>query len=416
MTNDESYYWVWAKHMQLSFYDHPPFVAWLFWLGQALHLPGTMVRWPGVLLGQATLALWLLILKPFFSEEQRFYWLVLALLSPLVGGTNLVVTPDLPLLFCNALALLIYFRWKKDPRWGWALAFGFAMGLGFSAKYVMVLFPLFLFPVILMSRAERPAFLRQFGWIFLGALAGTLPVWLWNLLNDFASFRFQADHGLGERPYKLSWTIEYVLAQIGLIFPIILYWALRARRKLPLAFHMLAWGPLVFFLLTTSRRYSEANWPIVAHPVILALAVASFPRNMRGLQTTIALWWTALVTLAVLVILQPPFVRASHMREFHGFDAVVAASRGLEPLYARSYQLAAKMDFETRRPVYKLRGMNRKDFYDYLDESEPRAKVYYVAAEKGDQLPLEYVARGHHIVSRQPVDDTYEIWRVEVGP
>jgi hypothetical protein len=28
LTNDEAYYWVWAQHMQWSFYDHPPFVAW----------------------------------------------------------------------------------------------------------------------------------------------------------------------------------------------------------------------------------------------------------------------------------------------------------------------------------------------------------------------------------------------------
>ncbi|MDP1934501.1 MAG: glycosyltransferase, partial [Nitrosomonas sp.] len=33
---DEAYYWQYAQHMDLSFYDHPPMVAWLIWFGTAL--------------------------------------------------------------------------------------------------------------------------------------------------------------------------------------------------------------------------------------------------------------------------------------------------------------------------------------------------------------------------------------------
>ena len=33
---DEAYYWNYAQHMDLSFFDHPPMVAWLIWLGTGL--------------------------------------------------------------------------------------------------------------------------------------------------------------------------------------------------------------------------------------------------------------------------------------------------------------------------------------------------------------------------------------------
>jgi len=33
---DEAYYWQYAQHMDLSFYDHPPMVAWLIWLGTSI--------------------------------------------------------------------------------------------------------------------------------------------------------------------------------------------------------------------------------------------------------------------------------------------------------------------------------------------------------------------------------------------
>lgn len=413
LTNDEAYYWVWSQHMQWSFYDHPPFVAWLFWLGNQLHGPLSIVRWPGVLLGHGTLAIWLLILEPFFDEEQRVYWLLLALLSPLIGGTNLVVTPDLPLLFFNALSLLMFYKWRKSPHWPWALAFGLAMGLGFTSKYVMVLFGLSIFPLVVLSKQVRNPFFRQFPWIVLGVIVGTFPVWIWNFMNDFASLRFQAEHGLGKTHWKPSWTFEYILAQIGLIFPPILYWALRARRQLPMIFHLLAWVPLLFFLSTTSRGYAEANWPLVAYPPIFALAVSAIPASRRAIQITLRIWAVLLALLAVIIIVQPNWSKTMKFREFHQFDNVIAAAHDLAPLYARSYQMAAKMQFELKRPVYKLHGMNRKDFYDYLPESEPAQKSYYLAVEKGDSLPVSYSSRGHKVVEVKAVDDQFEIWRVE---
>lgn len=105
LTNDEAYYWVWSQHLQLSYDDHPPFVAWLFWIGDHLPQIGTSVRWPGVLLAHGTLFVWLKILEPFLDVNQRREWMWLALLSPLMGGSAILVTPDLPLMFFYALSL-----------------------------------------------------------------------------------------------------------------------------------------------------------------------------------------------------------------------------------------------------------------------------------------------------------------------
>ncbi len=410
LTNDEAYYWVWSRHLQLSYYDHPPFVAWLFWLGDHVMKLGGSVRWPGVILAHAALWVWLRVLEPFLDPAQRRQWLWLALLSPLMGGSGIVVTPDLPLMFFYALALWLFFRWQKTPTWTWALAFGLALGVGFSSKYMMVLFVLSLLPFTLLSSNLRKAFWPSLPWMLVGAVAGATPVWLWNVQNDFASFKFQAAHGLGRRVWKPSWTFEYIGAQILLIFPVILYWAVRARRKLPIVFHFLAWTPLLFFFFTTYRGYVEANWPIVAYPAVFALAVASYPLNARAIQGTVILWGTLLASLAAIVIAEPPWSKALKFREFHQFDRVIAAAKPYEPMYARSYQMAAKMHYELQRPVYKLRGMNRKDFFDYLEQSAPNAPEYYVAIVKGEPLPAIY--KEHKVVETIPVDDKFEIIKV----
>jgi 4-amino-4-deoxy-L-arabinose transferase-like glycosyltransferase len=409
LTNDEAYYWVWSQHPQLSYYDHPPFVAWLFWLGDHMRAFGG-VRWPGVLLAHATLFVWLKILEPFLDLNQRRQWLWLALLSPLMGGSAILVTPDLPLMFFYALSLWLFFRWQKSPTIGWSLAVGLAMGVGFSSKYMMVLFVMSLLPFTLLNSKLRKDLLRALPWMFMGAVAGATPVWLWNVQNDFASFRFQAAHGLGRKIWKPSWTFEYIGAQIMLVFPVILYWAIRSRKKLPVMFHYLAWTPLLFFLFTTYRGYVEANWPIVAYPAIFALAVAAYPQNLRALQGTVLLWGVLLASFAAIVIAEPPWSKSLKFREFHQFDQAIAAGRALEPLYGRSYQMAAKMSFELHRPVYKLRGMNRRDFFDYLEQSVPTAKEYYVVIEKGEALPATYV--DHKIVETLPVDEKYEIIKV----
>ena len=180
MTNDEAYYWVWSQNMQLSFYDHPPMVAWLMWLGHKVAMLGGGVRWPGVLLAHAALAIWLRILAPYLTERQLKAWLWLAILSPLVGGSAILVTPDLPLMFFFALALWVFIRWQSSPNWLWSLLLGLAMGLGFTAKYMMVLFALALLPVVLTQAKSRATFVRMLPLILIGGIVGTAPVWLWN--------------------------------------------------------------------------------------------------------------------------------------------------------------------------------------------------------------------------------------------
>lgn len=412
LTSDEAYYWVWSRHLQLSYYDHPPMVAWLFWLGDFLRfLPGS-VRWPAVVLGHATIAVWLWLLEPFLNERQKVQFTWMMLLSPLVGGSALVVTPDLPLMFFYALSVAMYFRWLERPTWQVSLLFGLAMGLGLSSKYMMVLLPLSLAPLLLFSKPVRALFWKWWPVLFIGGVIGSSPVWLWNILNDFASIKFQTAHGLGRKFWKPSWTIEYIAAQIGLIFPVVLYWATRTRR-MPWVFHFMAWIPLGFFLFTTSRGYVEANWPIVAYPAIFALAASQGPFAERTLRATELLWGVLLSALFVVVLVQPAWTAGSKVREFHQFNKLVADSAALEPLFARSYQMAAKLHYEQNRPVFKLLGMNRKDFYDYLRESDPKSGVYYLAVEKGDVLPIQYSSNGHKIVETIPVDERFEIWKVE---
>ncbi len=242
-------------------------------------------------------------------------------------------------------------------------------------------------------------------------------MWLWNILVDFASIRFQVDHGLGKSVWKPSWTIEYVLAQIGLIFPLALYWALKARRKLPHCLSSSRVGAVAIFLGDDIARIFGSELADRGVPC----GVCTRGEHDSGEPARDSNHAAHLGSVARGTCIHY-FVPASRGRSRSSFVSSVnsirsrTSARNLEPLFARSYQMAAKMHFDLQRPVYKLRGMNRKDFYDFLPDSEPHERLYYLAVEKGDSLPLPFSSRGHKVAEVIPVDERFEIWKVVVTP
>lgn len=140
LASDESYYWVWSHHLQLSYFDHPPFVAWLFKLGHPFESFGHWVRLPAVIMGHLTLLMWCLFLKARFDNLKIKSWLELVFFSPLLGYGALIVTPDIPLLFFWSLGLISLVQLVETRKLRWYLILGLALGLGFSSKYHMALF------------------------------------------------------------------------------------------------------------------------------------------------------------------------------------------------------------------------------------------------------------------------------------
>ncbi len=86
----------------------------------------------------------------------------------------------------------------------------------------------------------------------------------------------------------------------------------------------------------------------------------------------------------------------------------------LDPVYARSYQMASKLSFDVKKNIYKLKNINRRDFYDGISESEPKSEKFYLIAEKTDQLPPNYKDAGYKVEAKTPVSgsDVFEVWEV----
>lgn len=387
LSADESYYWVWTRHLDIGYFDHPPMVAWLFALGKFLEPFGHAVRWPAVLLGHGTIVVWGLLMKDFFPERARLLWLGLFLACPLTGVGGIIVTPDLPLLFFWSLSLHFFFRISRQPRARYFFALGAALGLGFCSKYHIVLLPLSLLPLFFFKDVRGVFRHPSLFLTFMTGLIFCSPVLGWNATHDWESFRFQLSHGLGSRGFEWSWPLEYLVGELLLIFPPVLLATFHAggkdvSKKLLVAS---AFGPLLFFLVTSLRAPVELNWPVIAFPSIFALAALTIGR--AAFRADLAFWIVVQIGLIASVFAPISFPLHEKLAEPVRFKILADLPKTSAPLYASTYQMASSLWYASGVPVYKLRGMSRLDMFDAWEGSLPPKGKFYLLREPGQSLP-----------------------------
>ncbi|OQW50573.1 MAG: hypothetical protein A4S09_01920 [Proteobacteria bacterium SG_bin7] len=422
---DEAYYWVWSKNLQLSYYDHPGMIAWLFSLGSFLDNIFQACRIPGVILGHFTILIWFLILKDEIREKNYPLYMIGLSLIPLSGMGSLIMTPDLPLLFFWSLSLFAFLSTVKEENKkrliGYYLLLGGALGLGFCAKYHIVLFPMAAFGYLILEKKLRSVHWKYLGFCLLSFIIFSTPTWLWNFQHDFISFRYQLNHGLGKTTPSLLWPTRYVTDQLLLIFPPILLLAFTKIRGLKSELSWLnyfAWTPIVFFFFTSFKGQVEANWTATAYPAIFSLAfiAAQAKERLRWIKIT-AIIWLALFSLTLSQLAFhwiPSSSITKKMDEIHQYKPLVAAATKQIPLFTSNYQMASLLSFYVKKPFFKLNSVGRKDFFDYLPGSKPTTKEFYWSANDTTPLPAWAMDAGYEIVDEKTVKESLILYTVRV--
>lgn len=405
---DEAYYWVWGQKPDWSFFDHPPMIGWWFTLADHLGFTGTFNRWPGVIMAHGALWVWIRILRENFPEVDLRTWLWLYLLCPFTGLAGLAMTPDLPLSLFWALATFFALRFLRDGDLRSATGLGFSLGAGFLSKYMIVLFPLALVPLMGNASIRR----RVFSWpvlctVLSGALL-SLPVLWWNRVHEGLSFSFQLKHGLQPSAWHWSMTGEYLFGVCLVLLPVLpslFRFSLVARANTLLLF---ATGltPFLFFALTSLRAPVELNWPMMGLPALLTAIAWSKVRTPRWGR----FYYGALSFLLALALVLPSQINpVKKAHEATRYEVLLPFVQEYQPLFASSYQMASVLWFRSSRPVYKLRGSRRFDMYDLWPESLPEAEVFYFARERGDRWPEAFPQSAATLIRQ--VDD-FELWEM----
>ena len=205
LSPQEAYYWQYARHPALSYFDHPPAAAWT-------------IRAFTLLLGDSertvrlAAAGWSAVFCFFFFLSGRrllgsraaLTATAVMLVSPFFSIGQTIITPDTPLVAGWIAAFYFTGRALQEERPAWLLAAGAAAGVATLGKYTGFLLLPQIFLALLLDRRGRRMLATPYPWI--GAVLTLLifsPVVIWNANHGWASFGFQfGSHGLvrgGER-------------------------------------------------------------------------------------------------------------------------------------------------------------------------------------------------------------------------
>ncbi len=422
---DEAYYWYWSKHLDWSYYDHPPMVAYVMALFTALGGDSEFfVRLGGLLCSVLGLVLLYHAGTRLFPKDSRFSWEVLLILNMtlLFSAGCIIQTPDTPMLLFWTAALYCGVRIITEGRAYWWYAWGVALGMGLLSKYTMILAVPCQLSFLLFSRPHRHWLTRREPYVAL-FIAGIIfsPVLVWNWQHGWLSFAFQSRQGFSvSEEFVGSKLLEYVGGQAGVITPGIflgfVIYTLKGfckliREEAPeyLYLALYSWPVLAFFAVSTAvGEVAEANWPAPAYVAGLMLMWAMYRRacerrpvaNKAFMHVSVGL--ALVMSIVVHVHLMRPIVPLSPGKDvanqFRGWQDLGEAIDKIIATYPHDngYFLVAERGPALAEAVYYSKkahigiDLTRSERYVFLrDTSRLKGKNALILLRTVDESALE---------------------------
>jgi len=377
----DAYYYMYSRHMSLSYFDHPAGVAVLLKAGTFL-LGNTPAAVKFCAFFTSLLSLFVIhrLALHFISKQRALIFICILGCTPMFGILSWIVTPDVPMMLCWALAVLFIYKADSEnkPVW-WALA-GIFTGLAFDSKYtaVFILAGLFFY---LIARPDRWRRIFSIGvFLFVLAFAATvLPVFIWNMENNWASIHFQT----AQRFKALSPTLnpQYPVAvmamQIFLLLPWLFYYFVKSFRsyKKDKSHYFLvcfSFPMFIFFLLISLFYWVKINWMM---PAFITGALLGF----QALSAKQVKWHMITATLffilfAIEIVLYPIPVKSHDT--WWGWDRIASEATLLKKetkadfIFATDdYKTSAILRLYLQEKVYAKNIVSEPALqFDYMEE------------------------------------------------
>jgi 4-amino-4-deoxy-L-arabinose transferase-like glycosyltransferase len=283
LTADEAYYWLWSKHLDLGYLDHPPAIAWLIRAGTfAFGDTSFGVRAAGILLsGLATFFIFESARTLLKSELRALAAALLFNLTLMANVEMLAATPDMPSTVTAAAFLFCLVRLQESGAGRWWLWAGVAAGLSLLSKYSALFLIAGAFFWLVLTPRARP-WLKTI-WPWAGALLALvifLPNLYWQTTHNWETFVFQFGRVITGK-FTFRFILEFLATQLGLASPFLFVLGavglVQARRQSDLFLPaMLTWPAVLYFFLHALHDRVQGNWPAFIYPALVILAVSEF--------------------------------------------------------------------------------------------------------------------------------------------
>lgn len=366
---DEAYYWMYSRHLDFGFFDHPPMVGLLIKLGTAI-LGDTVLGvrlFFNLLLVLSVHIMW----KTIDNKSSVVFW-CMVLMFPLVNLGGILALPDLPILFFTSLFFYFLKRYINEDTMKNAIGLGIIIPMLFYSKYHAIL-------IVLLSVMAYPKFcLRKSFWIIvLMSILLFLPHMWWQYKNDWVTFNFHL-FKRAQKNFDINNILNFLSGQIALLgmlnFFIFTYIFIKKKSKnvFERILKFNSYGFLLFLLFLSFRNQIEANWSVTVS-VVFILLFTSYINDVKKPS------FYFLSTLPILLILgmklsliNLDFVlskmsqKESRINEVYGWPERIKQINSIcgdQRIVGDNYQISSKVGFYNQRDIPSLHLGSRDSQY-----------------------------------------------------
>ncbi|ACD66325.1 MAG TPA: phospholipid carrier-dependent glycosyltransferase [Sulfurihydrogenibium sp.] len=420
LSTEEAQYWLWSKHLDLSYYSKPPLIAYFNFISTSI-LGDTEigVRINSIIFGfLITIIIYLFSKEIFKDEKLAFFISVFIYLIPAYDIASIIFLTDTPLAFFYLLLSYLFYKsvYEKKPSL-WILT-GISAGLAFLSKYSAVFF----FPVAMIFVLFFKRDILKEKWFYISILiAGlfTLPVIYWNIVNDFVSFKHVGKlAGADEKTLSINLKHfgDYILGQIGInsvfLFAFMVYGVFRAFKEKDEKLIYLSLSPTIVFVFfggIALFKNVEVNWPAFGYATLYILGgyvvykrflkISIILMFLSGLSIIILFYTPILDKVGLTNLLPPekdPIKRLVGWQELGSYVKSLTEKYQKNFIFSDSYHISSELAFYVKpfRQTYCIRIDRRMNQFDLWEGIEKYENKGYYGIYVTDHLITEKVKSG----------------------
>jgi 4-amino-4-deoxy-L-arabinose transferase-like glycosyltransferase len=349
---DEAQYWWWSHSLNAGYFSKPPLIAWI--VGAATSLLGNSewaIRIASPVLHGFTALVIFAIGRRVFGAREGLLSALAYLTAPGVSYSAWLMSTDVPLLFCWAVALYAYLRAGDEPGWRWTILCGLALGTGLLAKYAMLYLLLGIALAAIPDAKARRMLLgpRAIAIVLIAALVAAPNVW-WNLTHGLSTLAHTAANAGWLHPrYSLSNVFGFLVGQFGVFGPLLMAGFLVALLRLlsgreqsedEIILAAFSVPPLVLMLVQAFLVSANANWAATAYVGATPIAVHELMRWGRGQALWASFCLNGIATLMLWAALVKPV-----LADDAGLGNAFKREEGWQALAAKVSEAAARANY-----------------------------------------------------------------------
>lgn len=323
---DTYYYWDWSRHLDLSYYDGSPMIAY-FIKASTLLFGDTLFALTVVGTLSTALTSWIIYktARLFLSTSASYVAMSLWLFSPLVTIDQLQQTTyDTPLSLFWALTLYFVIRFLKHESRNDLYFIGLSIGLMLLSKYSGIVLICSLLVFLITTRYRYLFKAHQFYFALLIAICCFSPVIIWNYQHHWQSFIYQlTTHQLiTSNPFAsvlYSWLFTFVPSLNLMLIPPLLLWIKKSplniepQNKEDSTSANIVWLCRIicalfmcFYLLTASKANIRSSW--LAPYLITSALLGGYCYQYFHLKTALKMVVFGYAFLSSLIILNNSYL------------------------------------------------------------------------------------------------------------